>query len=214
MSYNETKVFLDKIARPTPENPLPILFSACLTGLQCGYDESSYGEHTLIASLLKYDNVKGIRFCPEHASFGTPRALCNIHGGDGFDVLNNKARVLTEDGEDWTKGMIEGAKQMTDYALKNKVQLAVMMDISAACGSQVIYDGHRLGTNKKYQRGVGVAAAYLQLNGIHIITQRNYRSLQILFKKLDPDYKEDPNAKDHDELEWYKGYFIDQGGNN
>jgi uncharacterized protein YbbK (DUF523 family) len=207
MSFNETKIFLDSFETPSQENPLPVLFSACLTGLLCGYDESSYGDHILISELLKYNNIKGVRFCPEHASFGTPRALCNIHGGDGYDVLNHKAKVLTEEGEDWTEGMIEGAKKMTEFALENNVKLAVMMDISAACGSQVIYNGHRLISDKRYQRGVGVAAAYLQLNGIHIITQRNIRSLQLLFKKLDPNYLIDPNAKDHDELDWYKGYF-------
>jgi hypothetical protein len=31
-------------------------------------------------------NVQVFNFCPEDFSFGTPRALCNIHGGDGFDV--------------------------------------------------------------------------------------------------------------------------------
>lgn len=207
MAFKDTKLFLEGIAIPTTENPLPILFSACLTGLRCGYDESSYGEHSEIFKLLNYKNVKAVRFCPEHASFGTPRALCNIHGGDGYDVLNNKARVLTEEGEDWTEGMIEGAKIMTEFALENNVKLAVMMDISAACGSQVIYDGNRMTPDKKYQKGVGVAAAYLQLNGIHIITQRNYKSLQVLFQKLDPEYQIDQTAKDHDELEWYKSYF-------
>ena len=207
MSFDDTRIFIDRLESPSLENPLPVLFSACLTGLLCGYDESSYGNHMLIAELLKYKNLRGVRFYPEHSSFGTPRSLCNIHGGDGYDVLNHKAKVLTEEGEDWTDGMIEGAKQMTEFALKNNVKLAVMMDISAACGSQVIYKGHRLISDKKYQKGVGVAAAYLQLNGIHIITQRNHRSLQLLFQKLDPEFKVDPNAKDHDELDWYKEYF-------
>jgi len=210
MALSETIQFLESIATPTNEKPLVILFSACLTGLHCGYDQSSYGDHIIITDLLKYENIKAVRFCPEHASFGTPRALCNIHGGDGYDVLSGKVKVLTEEGVDWTKGMIEGARLMTDFALENKVKLAVMMDISAACGSQVIYDGNRLGPDKKYQRGVGVAAAYLQLNGVHIITQRNFKSLQLLFKKLDPNYQIDPNVKDHDEQDWYKGYFLSE----
>ncbi len=47
------------------------------------------------------NNVKAVTFCPEDYSFGTPRSLPDIHGGNGFDVLDGKARVLTDKGEDW-----------------------------------------------------------------------------------------------------------------
>jgi uncharacterized protein YbbK (DUF523 family) len=37
--------------------------------------------------LIRLPNVRAINFCPEEFVFGTPREVCNIYGGDGFDVL-------------------------------------------------------------------------------------------------------------------------------
>jgi len=39
--------------------------------------------------------------------------------------------------------MIKGSEKMLEIAINEGVELAVMMDISAACGSQVIYSGNR-----------------------------------------------------------------------
>ncbi len=82
-----------------------------------------------------------------------------------------------------------------------------MMDISAACGSQVIYEGNRYNEKKVYQIGAGVCAARLILNGIKVISQRDFASLEIIFSKLDPDHKINTEAKDHHETDWYKEYF-------
>lgn len=57
---------------PSKDQPLIILMSACLAGLNCGYDGTSYGNHPSAFQLLKYDNVKAVKFCPEYFSFGTP----------------------------------------------------------------------------------------------------------------------------------------------
>jgi hypothetical protein len=35
-----------------------------------------------------------VNFRPEDFSFGTPRMTPNSHGGNGFDVLDGKARSL------------------------------------------------------------------------------------------------------------------------
>ena len=143
------KNLIKHIRKPTKEKPLRILMSSCLTGLKCGYDGSSYGEYPSTLKLLKYDSVKIVRFCPEEFSFGTPREMCDIYGGNGLDVLNGKAKVLTESGIDWTEGMIRASEKMLEIAIKEKVEIAIMMDTSAACGSQVIYDGNRFSENKK-----------------------------------------------------------------
>lgn len=90
------KDFMKQMRKPTKDKPLRILMSACLTGLKCGYDGSSYGENPSALKLLAYDTIKLIKFCTEEFSFGTPREICNIHGGTGLDVLNRKAKVLTE----------------------------------------------------------------------------------------------------------------------
>lgn len=207
---NYTKAFveyLDGIPEPSIQNPIPALFSACLAGVTCGFDGTAYGTYPQILDLFQFKNLKPVKFCPENASFGTPRDLCNIHGGDGYDVLLGKAKVLTENGEDWTEGMIAGAIQMLEFAKNNNVKIAIMMDTSAACGSQVIYNGHRLIENKSYQIGTGVAAALLRQNDIHVISQRDLKSLQYLIKKLDSNYHINTDAIDHNESEWFQDYF-------
>jgi len=201
------KEYLKQLRIPVKDNPLRILMSACLTGLQCGYDGSSYGEYPSALKLLRYETVKIVRFCPEEFSFGTPREMCDIHGGNGLDVLNGNAKVLTESGTDWTEGMIRASKKMLEIAIKEKVEIAIMMDTSAACGSQVIYDGNRFSENKKYQIGMGVCAAQLIRNGFKVISQRDYASLEILYSKIDTRHQIDKTKLDHHENEWYKEYF-------
>jgi len=201
------KNLIGNLRVPTVENPLRILMSTCLTGMNCGYDGSSYGEYPSALKFLKYDNVKIIRFCPEEFSFGTPREMCDIHGGTGIDVLNGKAKVLTETGKDWTEGMIKASEKMLEIAQNEKIEVALMMDTSAACGSQVIYDGNRFDRNKKYQIGTGVCAAQLRKNKFIVISQRDFASLEILYAKIDSEHRIDKEKIDHHETEWYKDYF-------
>jgi uncharacterized protein YbbK (DUF523 family) len=192
------------------DEPLRILTSACLTGMQCGYDGSSYGEYPGVLKLLKYKTVELIRFCPEEFSFGTPREMCDIHGGTGLDVLNGHARVLTASGVDWTEGMIMASERMLDIANQKRIELAILMDTSAACGSQVIYNGNRFSPNKVYQIGAGVCAAQLRRNGFVVISQRDFASLELLYAKLDSTHEPDLTKIDHHETEWFKGYFAHQ----
>lgn len=198
---------LKNLREPTPADPLRVLVSACLTGIACGWEGATYGDYPSVLKLLAYDNIRLIRFCPEDFSFGTPREICDIHGGTGMDVLNGKARVLTGSGVDWTEGMIRASERMLELAQKEDVELAVMMDISAACGSQVVYDGNRFSENKKYQIGAGVCAAQLKRAGFQVISQRDYASLEILYSKIDPSHSINPQAIDFNENEWYKTYF-------
>jgi len=199
--------YLRNLRRPTIEDPLRVLLSACLVGVKCGYDGSANGKFPSALKLIEYRNVKRTTFCPEEFSFGSPREMCDIHGGTGLDVLEGRARLLTESGEDWTGGIIRASEKMLEIAQKENIELAVMMDISAACGSQVIYDGNRFAKNPVYQIGTGVCAAQLKRNGFQVISQRDYASLEILYSKLDVKHPVDPSAKDHHEIDWYKNYF-------
>ena len=201
------KEYLGKLRTPTRAEPLRILVSACLVGVKCGVDGDNYGEYPSVLKLLNYDNVKLIQFCPEDLSFGTPREMCDIYGGDGFDVLEGKARVLTSSGIDWTDGMIKASEKMLKVADDNKIELAIMMDVSAACGNHVIYDGNRHAENKKYQIGMGVCGAQLSKVGYKIISWREYESLEILYSQIDPTHEVNKDAQDFDQHEWYKGYF-------
>lgn len=199
--------YLKSLRIPTTENPLKVLVSSCLTGILCGYDGTANGEYPSVLKLLKYDTIKLVKFCPEEYSFGSPREMCDIYGGTGLDVLNGKAKVLSDSGVDWSEGMIKASEKMLEIAKNENIDLAVMMDVSAACGSQVIYDGNRFAENKVYQIGAGVSAAQLIRSGFKVISQRDYASLEILYSKIDSSHVVNTEAKDHHEIDWYKNYF-------
>lgn len=201
------KEYLKSLRIPTKENPLRILSSACLLGEKCGVDGTSNGEYPSALKLMRYQNVKLIPFCPEDFVFGTPRETPDCEGGNGYDVIDGKARVISQTGKDITSEMIKASLKMLEIAQENNVELAVMMDSSAACGSQVIYNGSRFSKNPIYQIGMGVCAAQLNRNGFKIISQRDYASLEILYSKIDPLHLINDEAKDHDEHEWYIDYF-------
>jgi uncharacterized protein YbbK (DUF523 family) len=190
----------------TEELPLDLLVSGCILGRPCGVDGSSYGApyaHT--DRLVRLPNVRVVAFCPEDFAFGTPRQTPDIHGGDGFAVLDGTARVLSESGEDWTDGMLAAAEMMLALAQDNAVRLALLMDISAACGSQVIYEGFR--SQRSYQRGQGVCAALLIRHGIKVVSQRDHRTLDRLLGKLDPTHAPTADLQDHHETQWYIDSF-------
>ena len=115
--------------------------------------------------------------------------------------------MLSDSGKDWTEGMIKASEKMLELAKEEQIELAVLMDISAACGSQVVYEGNRFSEQKVYQIGAGVSAAQLIRNGITVISQRDFASLEILYSKIDPQHTITEGAKDHHETDWYKAYF-------
>jgi uncharacterized protein YbbK (DUF523 family) len=199
--------YLNKIRIPSKENPLRILMSACLMGIKCGYDGTANGEYPSALKFQEFETARIIKFCPEEFSFGSPREMCDIHGGNGMDVLDGKAKVLSDSGVDWSDGMVAAAHKMLEIAKEENIEVAVMMDMSAACGSQVIYSGNRFSPNKKYQIGSGVCAALLIKEGFKVISQRDYASLEILYAKLDPSHTIDSTRIDHHEIAWYKEYF-------
>jgi uncharacterized protein YbbK (DUF523 family) len=189
----------------TPENPMRVLMSGCLAGQQVLVDGGTAGDHPTGRRFLRLPNVRVVPFCPENFAFGTPRETPDIHGGDGHDVLEGRARVLSESGEDWTEGMIAAAQRMLQVARENDVHLAVLMDISAACGSQVIYRGAR--SVAAHQIGQGVCAALLVRSGIPVVSQRDLKTLNAIFRKLDGKSGFRPEMKDHHEIDWYRTYF-------
>jgi uncharacterized protein YbbK (DUF523 family) len=71
--------------------------------------------------------------------------------------------------------MIQAAEAMLAVAQRNEVRIAVLSDISAACGSQVIYRGAR--ANGIYQVGQGVCTALLIQNGIKVVSQRDLKGV-------------------------------------
>jgi uncharacterized protein YbbK (DUF523 family) len=198
--------WIDAFPEPTPDAPWRVLVSGCMLGWGCGVDATDYGMGNALGRLRELPNVSLVGFCPEDVGLGTPRTMPDLHGGDGFDVLAGgpeaTARVLDEHGADLTAGMIAGARAMVETALAARVHFAVLTDTSAACGTQVISDGCRFDTPRRYRFGTGVAAAALQRAGVPVMSQRDHRTLGRLLARLDPSFTPDPEARDHHESEW------------
>ena len=201
---------LSALRSPTVAEPLRVLVSGCLLGMPCGVDGTDYGLASPMRALLSLPTILPIAFCPEEHAMGAPRSMPDIHGGDGFDVLDGRAKVLDERDVDLTSKMLTGAQAMLERALTARVELAILTDMSAACGSQVISDGCRLVTQRRYQIGVGVATALLLRNGIPVVSQRDHRTLGRIRAWLDPSFSPDPMASDHHETAWYLDYFDSQ----
>ncbi len=193
---------LAAIRTPTEDDPLRILLSGCMAAWPCGVDGTDYGMGKVVADLIALPTVRALPFCPEQHALGTPRSMPDLHGGDGVLLLAGKARVLDEHGVDLSAKMIEGARAMLAFAQRERAELALLTDMSAACGSQVISDGCRFDTPRGYQKGVGVATATLLEAGLPVLSQRDFRALGALRAKLDPSYVPPDDLKDHHEHPW------------
>lgn len=189
---------------PTARDPWRALVSGCLMGEPCGVDGTDYGMGGLLARFAALDTVELVPFCPEAFALGVPRTMPDIHGGDGFDVLDGRARVLDEHGADLTAAMIAGAEAMVARARERDVRLALLTDMSAACGSEVISLGCRFDSPRRYQRGAGVAAAALARAGVAVVSQRDARTLRLLLDRLAPGTAHEDDARDHCETEWVR----------
>jgi uncharacterized protein YbbK (DUF523 family) len=193
---------LGSLREPTAADPWRVLISGCLAGWRCGVDATDYGLGTSLADLASLPTFRAFAFCPEQLALGTPRSTPDIHGGDGFDVIARRARILDEHGVDLTEEMLRGARAMLVFAEASRVDLAILTDMSASCGSQVISSGSRLVQNRRYQKGVGVASAMLLDAGVPVVSQRDHRTLALLRAKLEPGYAPPAGLLDHHEHAW------------
>ncbi len=195
------------LRQPTPSDPLRVLVSGCLTGLPCGVEGTDYGLGAVLWEFLSLKTLKAFPFCPEDNGLGTPRTMPDIHGGDGYDVLDGRARVLDEHGTDLTEKMIYGARNMLVHAQAHQVELAILTDMSAACGSQVISRGCRLVEKREFVASVGVATALLLRNGIPVVSQRDPLTLGRIRALMELGFSPDPATVDYHESPWYQEYF-------
>lgn len=141
------------------------LVSACLLGVNCRYD----GGNSLNEDALKQNETDElIPVCPEEAGgLPTPRPPVEIVGGDGNDVLDGKAKVLTANGEDKTEEFLKGAKHTLTLAQSQGATSAILKSKSPSCGCAKIYDGAFSG---KLVSGDGVTTALLKRHGIKVIS--------------------------------------------
>ena len=96
---------------------------------------------------------------------------------------------------------------MLAFAREHAVDFAVLTDMSAACGSQVISDGCRLVPARRWQRGVGVAAALLLDAGLPIVSPRDHLTLARLRARLDPSHASPADARDHHDHPWVREHL-------
>lgn len=198
---------VDALRAPTCETPWRVLVSGCMLGMACGVDGTDYGMGGTLGAFFAQPGVCALGFCPEDSGLGTPRGMPDLHGGDGRDVLAGTARVLDEHGHDMTAGMLAGGRAMVRFARAERVDFAILTDMSAACGTQVVSDGCRFDEERKYRKGLGVAAALLVEAGIPVVSPRDERTIEALWRRLDPTRPPAPAAKDHHEGAWYQTYF-------
>lgn len=149
-----------------------ILISSCMAGLATRYD----GQDAYVPGLAKLLQAgKAVLACPEQlGGLPTPRPAAEIVGGDGYDVLDGKARVVDAHGRDVTAAFLKGAEQTLKLALTVGAKQAVLKENSPSCGSSFIYDGTFRG---KKRSGVGVTTALLVRNGIKVLSEEEFARL-------------------------------------
>ena len=143
-----------------------ILISACLVGTKCSYD----GESRLEPEVKKISKeIKFIAVCPEIlGNMGCPRSRHEIIATTGEEVLCSCGTVVSSEGEDHSRGFIEGAKQTLLKVEENDIKVAIMKARSPSCGKGAIYSGNFDG---KLKKGNGVTAALLLCNGVQVFTE-------------------------------------------
>jgi uncharacterized protein YbbK (DUF523 family) len=137
------------------------MISACLLGIRCRYDGGHSRSENLV-NLAKDSRISA--FCPEQmGGLPTPRPPANIEGGDGRDVLDNRAIVKNDKGDNVTHQFIKGAKEALKLARLTGSYIALTKDKSPSCGLSTPY------CDKEEGRGIGVTAALFEREGIKII---------------------------------------------
>ncbi|MGH7162560.1 MAG: DUF523 domain-containing protein [Planctomycetota bacterium] len=141
-----------------------VLVSACLLGRACRFDGKDKRTPALVDALAGSGAI-AVPFCPEEAGgLSTPRAPCLLDGGDGEDVLEGRARVLTEGGDDVTESFLSGARQATAKALDEGCRVAYLKERSPSCGCAQIH------AKGGVRPGCGVTTALLRRAGISTIS--------------------------------------------
>lgn len=142
---------------------MKVVISACLLGIRCRYDGGDSRSDTAIKQGETQDIIP---VCPEESGgLPTPRPPAEIVGGDGNDVLDGKAKVMTVEGTDVTEAYLKGARHALGVAQSNGTTHVVLKARSPSCGCGDIYDGTFSGT---LTSGDGVTTALLKRHGITV----------------------------------------------
>jgi uncharacterized protein YbbK (DUF523 family) len=142
---------------------MKVVISACLLGVRCRYDGGDSRNQTAMRHKKTYQLIP---VCPEESGgLPTPRPPAEIVGGDGNDVLDGTAKVMTDDGTDVTEAFLKGAHHALEVAQSNGATHVILKARSPSCGCGDIYDGTFSGT---LTSGDGVTTALLKRHGITV----------------------------------------------
>lgn len=146
-----------------------IFVSACLTGVNCTYNGKNK-LHPVFARMRSQGEA--IAACPEVlGGFEIPHSPSEIMGGDGYDVLEGDAKVLSCEGKDVTELFFAGASRVLDLFRAQDIKKAILKSRSPSCGCGQIYDGTFL---DRLIPGDGVTTAFLKMNGIEVMSDTEY----------------------------------------
>ena len=144
---------------------MKVVISACLLGVRCRYDGGDSQNQTAMRHKKTYQLIP---VCPEESGgLPTPRPPAEIVGGDGNDVLDGTAKVMTDNGTDVTEAFLKGAHHALEVAQSNGATHVILKARSPSCGCGDIYDGTFSGT---LTSGDGVTTALLKRHGITVTT--------------------------------------------
>jgi uncharacterized protein YbbK (DUF523 family) len=158
-----------------------ILVSRCLLGHRVRYDGGASGPFDLLEQWIEEGRV--VPLCPEVAGgLPTPRAAAEIPGGQGGEVLDGTAAVLTTDDEDVSAQFLEGARQALELVQKHGIRVAVLKANSPSCGNLLTYDGTFRGVKVS---GEGVTAASLKRHGVRVFSELELAEAAVTLAALD-----------------------------
>ena len=158
-----------------------ILVSRCLLGHAVRYDAGSHGPFDLLQQWQAEGRV--VALCPEVAGgLPIPRPAAEIAGGQGALVLDGLLPVLTESGEDVTAAFLKGGAEAVRLVQLHGIRMAVLKARSPSCGNLQNYDGSFSGRKVV---GVGVTAAALQRQGVHVFNEEQLVQAQAFLLQLE-----------------------------
>lgn len=144
------------------------IVSACLLGCPCKHDGGN-NRNARVEEFLAGKNF--ITVCPEaEGGLPTPRDPAEIVGGSGTDVLEGRASVRTNAGDDVSGCFRRGAAIALEKARAFGARGAILKERSPSCGVRCIYDGTFRGSAVP---GQGVAASSLSVAGLLLFSEEN-----------------------------------------
>ena len=147
--------------RPVKISHTKYLISACLCGIPCRYDGKS-AKDKRVEKLVR--SGKAIPFCPEVlGGLSIPRDKAEITQGEGKDVMDGSASVISRKGEDFTPFFIQGSLASLAMAKKFKIKNARMKNNSPSCGCGWIK------RNGRRVKGDGVTTALFKQEGRRVV---------------------------------------------